>query len=160
MADVYVKDSVGNVGRMSSKKYADLKASGEAINYELASAADFDRQQSVAEHSTAGQTAVTTAEGAARGVTMGGSDALLGEAFGDEYSDHARARQEANPWAAGLGEAGGFAAASLATGGGRAAAGLGVRGAMALWSRSSYRGGVPAAGGHRHLSLRPAGAGR
>lgn len=69
------------------------------------------------ERGTLGEQALTAVEGAARGVSLGTSDALAGAVLGDEYSTRARQRQEVNPLTAGGSEILGGIGAAVASGG-------------------------------------------
>lgn len=88
------------------------------------------------------------AEGAARGISFGLSDAALGALGADK--EGLRERKERNPYSAGIGEAAGIGAGLLLPTGvvgagvkGAAAAGeLGARGAAALLGRAGVEGGT------------------
>lgn len=69
------------------------------------------------ERTTGGQLAATAAEGAARGATLGLSDAALTGVLGDDYRQGALERRQVNPGVAAVGEVGGTLAATLASGG-------------------------------------------
>src|SRR5688572_18725234 len=104
-------------------------------------------QQRASEFGTVGQTALTAAEGAARGLTFGLSDPALAALGGEGYREAALARQEVNPMAALGGEVAGAVAPVLLSGGagavGTAArltpAAMAARGASAV-GRGAVRG--------------------
>lgn len=108
-----------------------------------------------------GNVARATAEGAARGVTLGGSDALIAGVGGEEARKGLAGRKAANPIAAGVGEVAGAIAPLALTGGAAApeeAAALGLgeaaEGASALSTAgSAASGAVRALGaGHRVIA--------
>jgi hypothetical protein len=77
----------------------------------------------------AGDIALATAAGAARGLTLGASDAVLSGLGGDDTRRALQGLREANPIASGVGEVAGAAAPVILSGGTSAAAQAGVKGA-------------------------------
>lgn len=142
----YVKDATGKQSRIKASDWKEFEDSGEALNYEISSAAAFEHEKNLAKHETAGQTIAATAEGVGRGLTFGGTDMLLGEVLGDAYSEGARFRRDANPFAAGAGEAVGSIAPLLLSGGTGAVAKGGLAGAAALTPAALVARGAAAAG--------------
>lgn len=129
---IYLKDRSGQPARVKVSDWAKLKESGESVNYTASTEQEFARERHLAENESAGDQAIAAAEGAARGVSLGTSDAALGELLGDDYSDRARWRQEANPFASGASEVIGAVGGAIASGGTGAVARGGIRGLAAL----------------------------
>jgi hypothetical protein len=77
----------------------------------------------------AGDVALATAAGAARGLTLGASDAVLSGVGGDDTRRALQGLREANPIASGVGEVAGAVAPVLLTGGASAGASAGAAGA-------------------------------
>lgn len=92
------------------------------------------------ERGAIGQQAIAAVEGAGRGATLGLSDLAAGALLGDEYSQAARERQQANPLTAGATEIAGTIAPALLTGG----AGAVARGAALTPAALASRAGVAA----------------
>jgi hypothetical protein len=92
-----------------------------------------------------GNTLQAGAEGAARGLSFGLSDAAA-RALDDDYANSMRERQEAHPIAATVGEVAGAAAPILASGGGAAAARGGLSAGGLLRGAGILPRGVAAAG--------------
>lgn len=78
---------------------------------------------------SAGDIALATAAGAARGLTLGASDAVLSGLGGDDTRRALQGLREANPIASGAGEVAGAVAPLLLSGGSSAAAQAGAKGA-------------------------------
>lgn len=102
--------------------------------------AEAAKRQALREHGTAGQQAIAAVEGGARGLSFGTSDALAGAVLGDEYSEHARKRQQANPITATGSEILGAVAPAIASGG----SGLLARGAALTPAGLAARAGSAA----------------
>ena len=112
--------------------------------YSLTSATDVRRAELNAKHGTLGGIAKTSAEGAARGLTFGLSDAAI-RAADPEWANAAAERAEANPMTAGASELAGAVAPMLFTGGASSAASGGARaaeGGLALGRLAEGAGAV------------------
>jgi hypothetical protein len=106
----------GRIGTVAAEEAAEAFNAGFAPTTRDA----VRRVELEAKHGSAGQMALTGAEGFARGLSLGTSDPILTTAFGDEYRQEAAGRRETNPITAIGGEITGAVAPVLATRGGAA----------------------------------------
>lgn len=128
---VKVRDAAGNIGTIAA---SELGQGG----HELLTDAEIERERIKSQRGTVGQQAITAAEGAARGATLGLSDVALTGVLGDEYRQGAKERAEENRKIAVTSEIGGAIAPALLSGGASAGAegvaltGRAAKGASAL----------------------------
>jgi hypothetical protein len=127
-ASLNMLDDTGAPVRIAAENVPHALAAG----YSVEGAASAGARQSRREHTTGGQMALASAEGVARGATLGLSDAALVGALGDDYRKGAQARQQENRLVSGAGEVAGAVGGSLLTGGLLGAASAPARGVAAL----------------------------
>jgi hypothetical protein len=131
---IAVRDlSTGQLGRIDPSELHNP-------NYQPLSDAEIDAERIHNERGTAGQKAITAAEGAARGASLGLSDVALTTALGDDYRKGALERREENRKIATVSEVGGAVAPALLTGGESAIA----KGAIAAEEGSALARGAGA----------------
>jgi hypothetical protein len=92
---------------------------------------EFAERQTRKAHETAGQQALTAAEGAGRGASFGLSEVAAASLLGDDYRKEALERKRINPGLSAAGEVGGAIAGAIATGG-AGVGGLAERAALKL----------------------------
>jgi hypothetical protein len=129
---VPVRNRDGDVGTVPADQIQDALHDG----YTLSNDQELHQAQLQKKHGGLGGIAAAGAEGAARGLSFGLSDAAA-RAIDDDYANQMKERQEVHPIAATVGEVGGALAPILASGGAAAAgegltAGSLVRGAGIL----------------------------
>ena len=140
-----VVDRYGNLGQIDSADAAAAFGSG----FEMAAPGAFEAAAREERYSTPGQIALTAAEGAGKGLSLGLSEGALGLALGDEYKADAEARAEVNPVTSIGGEVAGAVAPLILSGGsssgatGTSLAGRAVRGVGVL-PRLAARDGLVA----------------
>lgn len=108
--DLHMLDDTGAPVKVSADEAPQALADG--FQFEHPEAVEARRMRK--ERGTIGQQAITFAEGAGRGATLGLSDVALTGALGDEYRQHALERSQVNPYSAAAGEVAGAIGGSLA----------------------------------------------
>jgi hypothetical protein len=124
---VPVRASDGSVGTVDREQLAQALDSGAQV-VDGKTLADAKLE---ADYGGTSGAAIAGAAGAARGLTMGGSDLLARKLGGSNAANALAAYKEANPTASTVGEVAGAAAPLLASDGLLGVAGFGVRGAAA-----------------------------